>query len=402
MKLAYVDAVGGASGDMLLSALIDAGAAPNIVQAAVDAVLPGRFRIGVERTPRSLLRLARLHVTATGSPSRAPRPFGSLLEQIERAALDPTVRAMAVRILQRLGAAEARVHGRDLNDLVLHQLGEDDTLLDVVGAAAAVQALEIEQLLVGPLPVAFGGRIAGGHGALPLPAPATLELLHGFAIKGVVGEDELVTPTAAAILSAVGTPALQFSPMTVERIGYGAGSRDDPSGMNFLRILLGTRAGVPRERQLSLLETNLDDLSPQLVADAAESLRAAGALDVWVTPVQMKKGRAGIVLAALCDLEHEAALRRVIFHTTSTLGVRAQTVRRSELDRRVVEVSLEGGRVRVKLGLLDGKVLTATPEHDDVVARASESGRAVRAVHEEAVALAHELSRAEPVRAAGR
>jgi uncharacterized protein (TIGR00299 family) protein len=380
-RVVFVDPIGGAAGDMLLAALLDAGASEEAVLSAVEAVLPGRLQISADEVRRAGIRARLLRVTpGAGSVDPEPRRMTDLVWAVDRAFLPERVGSMARSVLERLGAAEARVHGVAPDDLTLHQLGEDDTLLDVVGVAAAIAALDVERLMVGPVPI----------GA---PGPATLELLRGFSVRGG-GAEESVTPTAAAILSALGVPAHDVSDMRLEAVGYGAGSRDPADRPNVVRVLLGstsTPAAAPRTRPLSVVETNVDDLTPELVADSLRDLMTAGALDAWVTPVHMKKGRPGFLISALCEPALEPEMRAALFRATPTFGVRAYTVQRTELERRTVAVPLEGGDVRIKLGILEGEVVSATPEHDDVVALAHQADRPVREVYEEAAAAARHL-----------
>jgi uncharacterized protein (TIGR00299 family) protein len=377
-RILYVDPVGGAAGDMLLAALVDVGVPLEAVRVAVDAVLPERSRIDTQVVRRHGHRARLLSVDWSGAGPASPRPVHQLSAALDAAGLSPAVEDRARRVLDRLGRAEARSHGQDLDELVLDQLGDDDTLLDVVGVSAALEALDVGDVLVGPI-------------ALADPGPATLELLRGFAIRGA-GTGETVTPTAAAIFAALAAPAERFPEMTVGSVGYGAGTRDPADGPNVVRVVLGSparsEADGTRRRDLVVLEANLDDLIPELVADAVQALLAAGALDAWTVPVYMKKGRPGAILSALCEPDREDALRRVFFETTSTFGVRAHDVRRTELDRRVVSVPVAGGTVRVKVGILEGRVITATPEHEDVAQVAAASGRPVRELYEEAQAAA--------------
>jgi uncharacterized protein (TIGR00299 family) protein len=380
--VAYVEPLGGAAGDMLLAALVDAGAPLEAVRSAVDTVLPGRYRIDTEEVRRGGLRARLLSIDQTGGSSPgASRGFRELTGAVEAANLPPAVAERARTVLDRLGRAEAHVHGVGLDDLLLEELGDDDTLLDVVGVAAALEALGVKNVLIGSMALADAG-------------PATLELLRGFAVRGA-GRGETVTPTAAAIFAALGAPADRVPDMTIRSVGYGAGTRDPSDRPNVVRVVLGTAAGAEgvgtRRRDLVVLEANLDDLTPELVADAVQALLAAGALDAWTMPVHMKKGRPGAILSALCEPDREEALRRAFFDTTSTFGVRAHDVRRTALERRVVSVPLAGGTVRVKVGILEGRVITATPEHDDVAQVAAASGRPVRALYEDALAAAQEL-----------
>jgi len=392
-RILYVDVIGGAAGDMLLAALLDAGAASTAVQQAVDAVLPDRFRIATEEVHRAHLR-ARLLRARPGSrpPRTTPWSFPELLTAVDSAPLSPALRGTAQSILQRLADAEAQVHGEPASQVASQELGDDDTLLDVVGVAAALESLQVSRVFVSPIPLAMGEALAGPHGRLPLPAPATLELLRGFLVRGD-GSGEVVTPTAAAIFAAVAVPAPDLPRMTLECIGYGAGQRDPEGLPNVVRVLAGPAlagpaADRPQERELVVLEANIDDLSPELVADAAETLRGAGALDVWTAPAQMKKGRAAVILSALCDPALEPALSSVFFEATSTFGVRIHQVRRVELERRWVDVALPEGKVRVKLGVLGGRLMSATPEHDDVAEVARQSRQPVRLVYEKALAAA--------------
>ena len=282
--------------------------------------------------------------------------------------------------------AEAKVHGRALDELELEELGEDDTLFDVVGVAAALESLGVERIDVSALPMPPASN-EGRHGS---PAPVTLELLSGFALRASVAGAELpetVTPTAAAIVSALGRPAPEIPELVLERVGVGAGTRDPGSVANVVRVLLGTTSPSPDgARRLLVLEANVDDLMPELVPDAIDALLAAGALDAWTAPIVMKHGRPAVAISALCERDALDDVRRAFFEATTTLGVRVHEVARPELDRRIVEIDLaEGGpRIRVKIGVLDGRAVNAKPEHADVVEAARKLGRPVRSVHAQA------------------
>jgi uncharacterized protein (DUF111 family) len=274
------------------------------------------------------------------------------------------------------------VHGVPVNEVHLHELGDPDTILDVVGVATALDLLGIERVLVSSIP-------------LGEPGPATLELLRGFRIRAAEVPGETVTPTAAAIFAVLGEPA-DLPDLHLESIGYGAGSRDPAGVPNVVRVLIGSKPAErgtteARDRDLVLLGANIDDLTPELVADAVQALFAAGALDAWTMPIVMKKGRLGVLLSALCEPAAEPRVLTVFFEATTTFGVRIQPVRRAELARRVANVTLADGTVRVKVGLLGDRVMSATPEHDDVAALAGRAGRTVREVYEEASAAARAL-----------
>ena len=391
MSVLYVDVVGGAAGDMLLAALLDAGASRDEVSDAVSAVLGRRVECVTAEVRRRGLRA--LALSGPGDlPSERRRPR-ELLDAVERSALGDEVRARATSVLRRLFDAEAKVHGREIADLELEELGEDDTLLDVVGVAAALDSLGVERVDVSAIPMPPPSN-DGSHGS---PAPVTLELLSGFALRpSLAGSDlpETVTPTAAALLSALGRPVPELPELVLDRVGVGAGRRDPVSVANVVRVMLGrTSPSADRARRLLMLEANVDDLEPELVPDAIDALLAAGALDAWSAPIVMKRGRPAVAISALCERDTLDDVRRAFFEETTTLGVRVHEVSRPELDRRIVEIELaEGGpRIRVKLGVLDGRTLNAKPEHADVVEAARKLGRPVRSVHAQASALAHRL-----------
>ena len=391
MNVLYVDVVGGAAGDMLLAALLDAGASRDEVSDAVSAVLGRRVECATAEVRRRGLRA--LALSAPGDPSPERRRPRELLEAVEGAALGDGVRARATAVLRRLFDAEAKVHGRGIAALELEELGEDDTLLDVVGVAAALASLGAERVDVSAIPMPPSSN-DGTHGS---PAPVTLELLRGFALRpSAAGTDlpETVTPTAAAILSALGRPVPEMPELVLEGLGVGAGARDPTSVANVVRVLLGTTSpSADGARRLLVLEANVDDLEPELVPDAIDALLAAGALDAWTAPILMKRGRPAVAISALCERDTLDQVRRAFFEATTTLGVRVHEVSRPELDRRIVEIDLaEGGpRIRVKLGVLHGRTLNAKPEHADVVEAARKLGRPVRSVHAQASALAYRL-----------
>jgi hypothetical protein len=392
MNLAYVDVVGGAAGDMLLAALLDAGADRDAVADAVSSVLHRRVECSTAEVSRRGLRALALSlpedVSETGRTTRA------LMDAVNRATLDEGVRERATSVLVRLFEAEARVHGVTFESLELEELGTDDTLVDVVGVVAALDSLRIERLAISSIPMP-PPLDDGGHGS---PAPVTLELLSGFALHASAAGRELaepVTPTAAAVFSSLGEPSPVMPAMVLGVTGVGAGARDPSSVPNVVRVLIGSSQDAPAEAwpRVLLLETNVDDLSPELVPDAIDALLGAGALDAWTTPVIMKHGRPALTVSALCTREAVGDVRHAFFESTSTLGVRIHEVQRPELERRTVEVDLdEGGpRIRVKISFLDGRAMNAKPEHTDVADAARKLGRSVRAVHADATAVARRL-----------
>ena len=390
MNVLHVDVVGGAAGDMLLAALLDAGASRTLVSESVSAVLGRRIDCVTAEVHRHGLRALALTVPDLSTERRRPH---ELLDVVERASLDDGVRTRAVAVLTRLFEAEAKVHGVGVAALELEELGEDDTLLDVVGIAAALDSLRVARIEVSRIPMPPPSA-AGAHGS---PAPVALELLLGFALRPSLAGSELpetVTPTAAAVFSALGRTAPEIPELDLGRVGVGAGARDPASVANVVRVLLGTVASdADGARRLLALDANVDDLSPELVPDAIDALLAAGALDAWTTPIVMKAGRPAVTISALCERDALSEVRRAFFEATTTLGVRVHEVARPELERRVVEVDLADGgpRVRVKIGILDGRAVNAKPEHADVVEAARKLGRPVRSVHAQASTLAQRL-----------
>ncbi len=385
-RIAYLDCVGGLAGDMLLAALLDAGADESRLR-ALPAALGIEAEVVVTRQERH--GIGALHVAIRSGHDAQHTSWLSIRDLLERADLDERVRERAVEAFQRLAEAEGAVHGVPADEVEFHELGAVDTLMDVCGAVELLDDLAVEKVYCSPLPAARGLTRAA-HGVLPLPAPATLALLTGVPLVGVEGEGELVTPTGATLAA---TLAAGFGPLpalTLERVGYGAGTSDPAERPNVVRILVGEAAADTPHAEVSLLEANLDDLLPELVPDAVERCLAAGALDVWTVPAQMRKGRPGIVLSVLARPGDEAAVAEAMFEETSTLGVRVGRLRRYELDREERTVSVDGEDVRVKLGRLDGRVVNVAPEHDDCAAAARRLGRPVKSVWAAALAAAQE------------
>jgi pyridinium-3,5-bisthiocarboxylic acid mononucleotide nickel chelatase len=397
-RLLYIDAVSGLAGDMLLGALLDAGA-------DTTAVAQGLAGLGLDGLELRTERVARHGIAATAvavvphEPRQAEhRSAAAIAALLDEAPLPDRARERAHAVFAALAAAEARVHGVERQDVHFHEVGALDSIGDITGIALALESLRIDEIACSPLPAARG-LIASAHGRLPLPAPATLELLRGAPLYGVDLEVELVTPTGAAVVAALAHDFGPLPAMRLDAVGYGAGTRDLAERPNVTRVLTGEREaragdGDAVRAEALLIETNLDDLSPELVPDAAERCFAAGALDVWVSAVQMKKGRPGIVLSALARAADERAVAHAILRETTALGVRVSPVRRWELERRSVTVEVGGEPVRVKLGILAGEPVNAAPEHDDCVAAARRLDRPVKEIWGAALAA---LAR-EPVR----
>ena len=383
-RVAYLDCVGGLAGDMLLAALLDAGAELETLRQVPVALGLEGVEIGVERVERQ--GIGALHLRIEAPDGHDHRHYAAIRDLVAGAELPERARARSLEAFGRLAEVEGGIHGLPPDEVHFHELGSHDTLIDVCGAFVLLDELRVERVASSPLPFARG-FVKAAHGVLPLPAPATLGLLQGASLVGVDTEAELVTPTGAAIAATVVDEWGALPPLTLEAVGYGAGTRNFDDRPNVVRVVLGAEVGRPKGRVV-LLETNLDDFAPELVPDAVERCFEAGALDVWTVPAQMKKGRPGFVFSVLARPEVQGELARVLLEETSALGIRVSRLDRYELDREERSVDLEGGSVRVKVGLLDGRVVNLAPEHDDCAALARSAGRSVKSVWAEALARA--------------
>ncbi len=384
MRAAHIEMVGGAAGDMLLAAFVDAGADPEALEAALRTIEPDgwtlRFEPAIRRgiaARRALLEVPgedpeleepSPHEHAPGGRAR-PRMLAEVTATLERSGLSARQKERATAIYRRLAEAEASVHGTTPERIHFHEVGALDAILDVAGLCVALDLLGVERLTCSAFPVGRG-RIRMQHGLFPNPPPATARLLLGSPVEALDVEAELVSPTAAAILTTlVARPGLR-EPMTPVAIGYGAGRRDLPIP-NVLRVTLGDVGAEVEPATISVIEANIDDMSPQHYALALERLFAAGARDVWMTPVTMKKQRPAIVLSAIALPSDEEAVARVMLAETTTIGVRVRTERKYLLARRIVTVETPLGGVRVKIAGT-GPDARALPEHDDLVRIARE------------------------------
>jgi uncharacterized protein (TIGR00299 family) protein len=391
----WVDASRGASGDMILGALLGAGVSLEVIQAAVDAVSPEPVKLRVEQVARNGLAATRCHVDVADSQThRTWRDVRRLLDTVD---LDAEVRDLAAAVFSRLATAEAAVHGTTADEVAFHEVGALDSIADVVGACAGFVALGSRPVTVSPVAVG-SGTINAAHGSLPVPPPAVAELLRGSpSYAGPPGAPamELCTPTAAALLITIATGWGPQPAMSTATIGVGAGSRDPQGYANVLRIFVGEAVGAggtgPGTEQQVLLECNVDDLDPRLWPDVISALLRAGAVDAWLTPIVMKKGRPAHTLSALAPAEVTGLVRTAIFRETSTIGLRTTTVSKHALEREEVFVEVDGVRIGVKIARLGGAVVNAQPEYDDVVHAAATLERPVRDVLDDATAACRTL-----------
>ncbi len=364
--IAYFDCFSGISGDMVLGALVDAGADLRAIEAELRKLGLDGWTISAEKVMRGAISAT--HVKVATTESHHHRGLRVILERIEGANLTPRSAERARRIFTRLAEAEGKVHRIPVDQVHFHEVGAVDSIVDIVGAAIGFELLGIDEFACSKLDVG-GGQVKTEHGLLPVPAPATAELLRGAPAYSSGIERELVTPTGAAIATALSTSYVEIPPMTLRAIGYGAGSANFTEKANVLRILIGdNEINEPGERwdaPVSVIETNLDDMSPQIYGYFVERALAAGALDVFSSSVLMKKSRPGVLLTILCDPAHLSRLMDLVFRETTTIGVRTYDVRRKTLDRELVPVATSFGDVRIKVSRMNGSVLNATPEYED-------------------------------------
>jgi pyridinium-3,5-bisthiocarboxylic acid mononucleotide nickel chelatase len=387
MRSAYVDCIGGIAGDMLLAALVDAGGDRDVLAQLPQQLGIEDVEIRVEDVERAGLRALHVRVVSDGD---ARLTWPRIRSIVTEAGLPPAVKERALAVLTRLADAEAHVHGVSRDDVHFHELGSVDTLIDVFGAVCLLSDLGVDRIVCSPLPLARG-FVDTAHGTFPLPAPATAELLRGASVVGSDEGFETVTPTGAALVAVLAESFGPLPPLVLQDIGYGAGTVDRPGRPNVVRVLLGTAQDAPAVGVVSLVETNLDDANPEFVPDAVERCFTAGAVDVWTTPVQMKKGRPGVVISALARPASEASVARALLEETTAIGVRVSRLHRYELEREDRTVAVEGGTVRVKVAYLDGRIVNVAPEHDDCVALARATGQSVKSVWTDALAAAGKL-----------
>ncbi|MBZ5514210.1 MAG: nickel pincer cofactor biosynthesis protein LarC [Acidobacteriia bacterium] len=376
MKQAYLDCSAGISGDMFLAALLDAGFDPRHLLDELKKLSLGFYKLKRTRALRGGIVGTRWEVEV--GPDQPRRKLGDIEELVGKAAISEGVKQKALKIFRRLAEVEGKLHNQPPSEIHFHEVGAVDSIIDIVGACVGVEALEISELISSPLNVG-GGRTQAAHGSLPVPAPATAELLKDIPIYSSGVEGELVTPTGAAIVSTLAARFGPFPSFKIERIGYGAGAKEFPQHPNVARIFIGqaleavkAQPGLPGEELVTVIEASLDDMNPQLYGYFVERALSAGALDVTCTPVQMKKNRPGFLVTLLSPPEGADALAQLVFEQTTTIGLRMHEARRRVLERESVEVETPYGTVRVKVARRQGKVLNAAPEYEDCQKLATE------------------------------
>lgn len=392
-RVAYLDCASGASGDMLLGALVDLGLPLEALRGELARLPLGGYRLEARRVVRAGLAATKVDVILEDPPGHHAHGHGhehgpehghhglaEILDLIDRSTLEPRIRERAQALFRRLGEAEARVHGTPVEAVHFHEVGAVDSIVDVVGATVGLAWLGVDRFAASPLNVG-SGTVTIAHGTYPVPPPATTRLLEGVPAYGA-GDGELLTPTGALLVTGHATAYGPLPAMTIEGTGHGAGGRDTPGRPNVLRLIVGREAerSEPGAGAVLVLETAVDDMPPQLCGPLVERLLAAGALDVYLTPVQMKKGRPGLLVTVLAEPSRREAAEEVLFAETTTLGLRWQAWERTVLEREQVSVDTPYGTVRVKVGRRGARVYNAHPEFEDCRAAAEERGVPVKEV----------------------
>ncbi len=393
LRLAYLDTFSGISGDMTVGALIALGLPIDRVRAAIETLgLPGVDvwtdpveRAGIAAT-KFQVRVHGRHPDAPHTPHGGHRSYAAIRDLLAGSALDPPVRERALAIFARLAGAEGRVHGVPTEDVQFHEVGALDAIVDVVGAALGFTHLGVDAIHVAPLPLG-SGIVQAAHGPLPVPGPAVLALLAGWPVRPRDGEGELVTPTGAAIVAALGRPD-PAPAFRLAAVGYGAGDRTLADRPNLLRILVGDVLAEAATDEVVVLEATIDDSSPQLYEHVLERLLAAGARDAFLEPVVMKKSRPGVTLRVLCAPDDRDRLAAIVFAETSTIGLRWSSARRVVLPREERRVETPWGQVRVKVARAPDGTVNLAPEYDDCRALALAAGVPLKVIHRAALAAA--------------
>jgi uncharacterized protein (TIGR00299 family) protein len=435
MRIAYLDCFSGISGDMFLGALIDAEVSPKLLEETAAALDIGA-RLEISKVVRGGISATKVDVYANGEKDLPREAFWEQQENdhahghahdhgrehshgdshehhrhghdhehgrglneirriIEKVAISSTAKATAIKIFETLGQAEAEIHNVSIDQVHFHEVGAVDAMVDIVCAAVGAESLAVEEWVCSPLNVG-GGTVKCAHGTLPVPAPATLKLLRDAPVYSSGPQVELVTPTGAALVKTLSARFAPFPAMKIEKAGYGAGTRDFPEHPNLLRLTIGevaladdasTSPGTSptSNDSITVLEANLDDLSPQVLAYAMERLLAEGALDVFSVPVQMKKSRPGALLTVLAKMEDANRLTKTIFAETTTLGVRRREEQRQTLSRRWETVDTTWGPVRIKIANMNGSVSNYAPEYEDCRTLAEAQHVPLRTVMQEAI-----------------
>jgi len=388
-RIAYFDASSGASGDMILGAVVDLGLPIGELEDALRQLPLGGYRLESRRVMRCALAATKVDVIAEEAKP-AHRHLRDVLKLIEASTLDAPVQERSAALFSRLAEAEAAVHGTTPEKVHFHEVGAIDSIVDIVGGVFALGWIGASRLVSSPLNVG-AGTVEMSHGTFAVPPPATAALVQGAPVYGA-GEGELLTPTGALLITGHASDFGPLPPMRIERTGHGAGTRETRGRPNVLRLIVGEEDAESAADRVLVLETEIDDASPQLLGPLLDRLLAAGARDAFFTPVQMKKGRPGVLVTVLAEVSGREAVEEILFSETTTLGVRRQVWERTVLERETTTVETAFGPIRVKIGRRGGRVYNAWPEFEDCQRAAEEKRVAVKQVLAEAIAASRGLA----------
>jgi len=387
MRVAYFNCFSGISGDMVLAALVDLGWSVKELERELDKLDLSGYQVEAKKVAKKGITSTQIEIRI--EEDKKERKLKDILSILDESKLEKKIKERSRAIFIRLASVEAKIHGKSPQKIHFHELGGLDTIIDVVGAVAGMKYLGIEKMYSSSLPLGKG-FVKCSHGTLPVPAPATLELLKGVPVYGSNIEAELVTPTGAAIISTLAENFGQMPPMKIDNIGYGAGQRDLPIP-NLLRVSLGVLKNVYEEDVVSLIQTNIDDMNPEFYEHIIDRLFDEGALDVFLTSIQMKRTRPATMLSVITDEEKIERMLEVIFDETTTLGVRISKIKRRKLNRESRKVVTKYGKIEVKIGKLDGIVKNVSPSYEECRKIATRLNIPLKKVYQEAKQTAFDL-----------
>ncbi len=362
MRTAYFDCFSGISGDMTLGALIDAGLSIKELKSFLSKLPIDNYDITAKKVKKNGISATKADVIVKGRQKE--RRLSDIKRIINNSKLDRSIKNDAISVFERLARAEAKVHKTNVNNVHFHEVGAVDAIVDITGAVISLHLLSIEKICASSINTGTG-FIKSAHGILPVPGPATAELLKGIPVYSTNTKMELTTPTGAAIISTLSKDFGPMPEMDIKSIGYGAGTFNSPDMPNLLRIFIGEMKNPAKDENTILLETNIDDMNPQLYEYVMDKLFASGALDVYLTPIIMKKGRPATMLSVLSNKDDAEALSNIIFRETTSIGLRAQEIGRIKVEREIKEIKTKYGKVRVKIAFDDKEILGINPEYED-------------------------------------
>ena len=380
MKIAYGDLIGGVSGDMFVAALLDLGLSLNKLKTELGKIPTLKFELKASKTTVHSLRASQFQVICAGN--ELPRSWKQIRDLLKRSKLEPEIKKIGIDIFARLAEAEAKIHGVAVDKVHFHEIGATDSIVDIMAAAIGVRELEIDSLYFSPIPLGHGVT-RSMHGALPVPGPATLELIKGLPVFGVDLDGENITPTGAAIVRTLGKDFGPQPNMIIKRIGYGTGQKEFVNRPNLFRLILGADNAAWQQEEMQVIETNIDDMNPQLYDHVMDRLFEAGARDVFLSSIQMKKNRPATLLTVICAPSSRDSLAKIIFEETSTIGIRSYPVSRMILKRETKRVKTRFGEVMVKIVEQPDGSTRATPEYDDLKRIATAKKLPFKVIHNE-------------------